>query len=272
MEIILLITIVIVALAIINFKDYLSNPSKRPKIKTYEEELQILKQQEIYASPSKEEKIRDSEYGLMVGIMAKLAQSDGRVCELESEMIENTLSDIASQLALQSAMNQKEEILQILRSIFADTSQNTEELTRQYANLTKGQYKTRLKLVEYLFALAYADGSLVEEEREIILDVAAFLEIENSDFNFLYDRFAEFYGKLADPYNLEESCKILGVQKDDDLEVIKKAYKKLVREYHPDILHHKGLDKSMIDTSVAKLQDINAAYENIKEYKKQVSQ
>lgn len=270
MEILLLITIVIIALAIMNFKDYLSNPHKRPKIQYPENEIEDFKNyQDIYTTPSKEYKIRNSEYGLMIGLMSKLAKSDGKVCELEEEMIANTLEDMAEQIALQSAMNQKEEILQTLQAIFANTQEEVEELTQKYATLTKGQYKARLKLVEYLLALAYADGILGEKEREIILDVAAYLEIENVDFNTLYEAFIAFYAEHKKSSNIDEACKVLGVNKEDSLEEIKKIYKKLVREYHPDILHHKGLDKSIIETSTAKLQEINAAYESIKAFKKE---
>ena len=36
--------------------------------------------------------------------------------------------------------------------------------------------------------------------------------------------------------SLEEASKILGVNESDDINYIKKTYRKLVREYHPDII------------------------------------
>lgn len=273
MEILLLITIVIIAIAFMNFKDYLSNPHKRPQIQgsrnAFKEEFQSY--EDPYKSLSKEEKIKKSEYGIMVGLMSKLAQSDGRICELEEELMESTIEDIAEAILLQSAMNQKQEILEILHSIFQNTTESVENLTLAYAELTKGQYKSRLKLVEYLLSLAYADGILSENEREVILDVAAYLEIENDDFNALYDAFVEFYSKDLAQQDYKEACATLGVAEDADMESIKKAYKSLVREYHPDILHHKGLEESIIQTCTKKLQKINAAYEVIKNYKKEQS-
>lgn len=208
----------------------------------------------------------------MVGLLAKLAQSDGKICELEKELIENTIEDIAQSLTLQSAMNQKEEILEILHSIFQNTTESVEELSQAYADLTKGQYKSCLKLVEYLLALAYADKVLSENEREVILDVAAYLEIENDDFNKMYDAFVEFYSKEDIKQDYKEACKVLGVSEEADLKEIKTKYKALVREYHPDILHHKGLEESIIKTSTSKLQEINAAYEIIEQYKKEMGE
>ncbi|MBX7489925.1 TerB family tellurite resistance protein [Helicobacter turcicus] len=273
MEILLLVTIVIIAIAFINFKDYLNHPHKRPQINTQEDAQEINQYQNPYKDQpqpqelSREEKIRNSEYGLIVGLLAKLAQSDGKVCELESELMENTIIDIANALLLQSAMYQKDEILGILHQIFNTTTQSVEELTTHYAERTKGQYKSRLKLVEYMLTLAYADGELGANEREIILDVAAYLEIENSDFNALYDAYEKFYANKAQEKSLQESYAILGVREEDSMESIKSAYKNLVREYHPDILHHKGLDESIIEKHTQKLQEINAAYEMIKAHK-----
>lgn len=276
MEILLLITIVIIAIAFINFKDYLSNPQKRQQFQTTIQDNQIHEEFQEYEDPyknlSKENKIKKSQYGVMVGLLAKLAQSDGKICELEKELIENTIEDIAQSLTLQSAMNQKEEILEILHSIFQNTTESVEELSQAYADLTKGQYKSRLKLVEYLLALAYADKVLSENEREVILDVAAYLEIENDDFNKMYDAFVEFYSKEDIKQDYKEACKVLGVSEEADLKEIKTKYKALVREYHPDILHHKGLEESIIKTSTSKLQEINAAYEIIEQYKKEMGE
>ncbi len=262
MEILLLVTIVIIAIAMINFRDYLNHPQKRPQINNEEKDSELseyqnpYKNQEQISSLSREEKIAKSEYGLIVALLSKLAQSDGKVCELELELMENTIQDIADALCLQSAMNQKDEILEILHKIFDFTNESVESLTRSYATLTKGQYKSRLKLVEYLLALAYADGELGSEEREIILDVAAYLEIDNEDFNSLYDTFEEFYAQKQVDSTLQEAYATLGVSEEDSMEHIKKTYKNLVRQFHPDILYHKGLEQSIMEDSTKKLQSI----------------
>ncbi|CAM2930258.1 DnaJ domain-containing protein [Helicobacter burdigaliensis] len=272
MEILILITIVVVVIAFYNFRDYLYNPASRPKIEENGREIQDIKEYENYEDPykstSKEDKIRQSELGILVSLMSKVAHIDGDFCPLEKELVRNSLEDIAEQITLQSATYQKEEILEILHNIFKNTTQDVEELTYAYAELTKGQYKRRLKLVEYLLMLAYADSKLEEKEQEVILDVAAYLEIENNDFNKMYDAFAEFYAKDSLKLNIDKAYEILGVSKEATFEEVKKSYKKLVREYHPDILHHKGLEQSIIESATAKLQEINGAYEILKEHYK----
>mgnify|MGYP000143707800 FL=1 len=49
--------------------------------------------------------------------------------------------------------------------------------------------------------------------------------------------------------------------------VIKKAYRKLVKEHHPDIVTGQGASQSIIEEATAKLQVINEAYELIKKSK-----
>ena len=58
---------------------------------------------------------------------------------------------------------------------------------------------------------------------------------------------------ITDPY------KVLGVNRNDSEETIKKAYRELVKKYHPD----KYLDSDLKDLANEKLQEVNEAYDNI---------
>lgn len=58
---------------------------------------------------------------------------------------------------------------------------------------------------------------------------------------------------ITDPY------KVLGVNRNDSEETIKKAYRELVKKYHPD----KYLDSDLKDLANEKLQQVNEAYDNI---------
>ena len=58
---------------------------------------------------------------------------------------------------------------------------------------------------------------------------------------------------MTDPY------KILGVSRTDDDETIKQAYRELARKYHPD----KYRDSDLADLANDKMQEVNAAYDEI---------
>jgi DnaJ like chaperone protein len=64
--------------------------------------------------------------------------------------------------------------------------------------------------------------------------------------------------------SIEDAYKLLGVSPQDDIATIKKAYRKLVRQYHPDIIKSQGKSEDYIKEATAKTQEINQAYEMIK--------
>lgn len=63
---------------------------------------------------------------------------------------------------------------------------------------------------------------------------------------------------------LESACRTLGVRTSDDAATVKRAYRKLMNEHHPDKLAGKGLSPRMMDMAKRKAQDIQAAYEFLK--------
>ena len=63
---------------------------------------------------------------------------------------------------------------------------------------------------------------------------------------------------MNDPY------KILGVSPDADEDEIKKAYRALARKYHPD----KYRDSDLADLANEKMKEVNAAYEEIQNIRK----
>ena len=68
--------------------------------------------------------------------------------------------------------------------------------------------------------------------------------------------------------NVSDAYKLLGVNESDDMDVVKKAYRKLIREYHPDIIKSQGKDDAYMQEATAKTQEINQAYEMIKAHRK----
>ncbi|MEH0832103.1 co-chaperone DjlA [Pectobacterium cacticida] len=63
---------------------------------------------------------------------------------------------------------------------------------------------------------------------------------------------------------IESACRTLGVRRGDDAATIKRAYRKLMSEHHPDKLVAKKLSPRMMELAKRKAQDIQAAYELLK--------
>ncbi|WLJ44039.1 DnaJ domain-containing protein [Edwardsiella piscicida] len=75
-----------------------------------------------------------------------------------------------------------------------------------------------------------------------------------------------FYTPPQGP-TLEDACKVLGVAPSADATTIKRAYRKLMSEHHPDKLVAKGLPPEMMELAKQKAQEIQAAYDLIKKEK-----
>ena len=67
--------------------------------------------------------------------------------------------------------------------------------------------------------------------------------------------------QLADAY------KILDVSSDVDSKTVKRAYRKLMSQYHPDKLISKGLPEEMLNFAKEKTQQVQAAYELIQKHR-----
>jgi len=203
------------------------------------------------------------EAGLLVALMAKVAKADGKVSELEAEILSHTFTDISSHFQNSEAIREQ------LKSIYKEqmkTFDNTIELSKKYLKLTKGDYQKRINLMEYLLNLAFIDNDFSKAEFMITEDIANALDIKRSDFENLINQFEKFYSQKQSQQQLsiEKAYEILGVTKDDDMATIKKKYRKLVKQNHPDIITGQGATQSIIDQATKKLQQINEAYEIIK--------
>jgi DnaJ like chaperone protein len=209
----------------------------------------------------------DHEAGLLIALMAKVAKADGHICELEAELLSHTFTDIS--LVFEDDKRIREELKNIYNQE-KESFENTIIIAQNYYNLTKRDYVKRLKVMEYLLNLAFIDGEFSQTEQMIIEDIAKTLEIKKNDLDSIINNFRAYYSNKAQDtaMNMENAYKVLGVSSDATDTEIKKAYRSLVKKYHPDIISGQGGKQSMIDEGTAKLQEINEAYEIIKKGRK----
>ena len=106
-----------------------------------------------------------------------------------------------------------------------------------------------------LFQIALADGIIHPKELEFLKNVAFSFNLSQSDFERITTVYTGASG--TDPYQ------ILGISSDALDNEIKKKYRKLIRENHPDTLIAKGMPQEFIDIANEKMANINAAYDQI---------
>jgi DnaJ like chaperone protein len=134
-------------------------------------------------------------------------------------------------------------------------SRGFEPYARQVAETFDGNAAVLEELLYCLSFIARADGILHADEVEYLRKVADIFGLDATAFERVTAiRTADHN---ADPY------RILGVPPQIDDGALKTAYRKLVRENHPDLLTAQGMPEEFIDIANKKLAAINAAYDEI---------
>jgi DnaJ like chaperone protein len=113
-----------------------------------------------------------------------------------------------------------------------------------------------------LFEVAKADGDLQSGEIEFLREVATIFGFGEAKFEQIKATFKATRTKEPDN-SLGRPYQVLGVSRSTSDAEIKTAYRKLVRELHPDQLVAKGLPKEFISRANDRLAAVNAAYDQI---------
>ncbi|SEK75717.1 DnaJ like chaperone protein [Colwellia chukchiensis] len=150
-----------------------------------------------------------------------------------------------------------------------------EERLRQLKSAVNNRQDLLLLFLEIQIQVAFADGRLDQSEREVLHKIAQNLGYSATELDKLLEMIiagAQFHqqGKNAGNASFAQSgqqlanaYKVLGVTEQSSASDIKKAYRKLMSQHHPDKLVAKGLPPEMMESAKQKAQDIQAAYELI---------
>lgn len=112
---------------------------------------------------------------------------------------------------------------------------------------------SRTQLLYFLVGIAKADGNVCSHEIELLEQISDMLGIDKTTFNSI---------KSMHYDDLESAYRILGVSSSATDEEVKKAYRKMALENHPDKVSHLGED--IRKAAEEKFTQINVAYEKIK--------
>jgi DnaJ like chaperone protein len=119
--------------------------------------------------------------------------------------------------------------------------------------------------IEIQIATAMADGHLHASEKRVIFSIGEQLGFRHADIEHLFSFSGT--GQRAGPQHqpVSKAYQILGISKTASDAEVKKAYRRLMSQHHPDKLIAKGLPEEMIKLATEKTQQIKAAYEQVKE-------
>jgi DnaJ like chaperone protein len=122
-------------------------------------------------------------------------------------------------------------------------------------------------LLVYLIVMALADGHFHPAEEALLGEIAGYLGYDQPTFKRLIEMVlnqSNFGGQANSAEALEGAYKALGVAKENTDAEIKRAYRKLMSQYHPDKLMGQGVPEDMIAMATEQAKEIQLAYDLIK--------
>lgn len=203
----------------------------------------------LFGRPSSHQQAQLTFFVGAFSMLAKLAKADGTVHREELQEVERFISGDL-RLDPHSA--------QVAREIF-DTALMSDEKFESFANQFYDQFSHQPQILELMIDVLYrvsaADGRLSSEEEQLIRQAAAIFHLSAAFTETVKRRYT---------YTDESAYAVLGCTSSDSNEKIKKAYKQLVFEYHPDTVAAKGLPEEFIEYANTKFREIQEAYDAIR--------
>lgn len=190
----------------------------------------------------------------MAGLAAKISKADGQVTDNEIRLFKKLFH-------ITSSPDSK------IGKIFNDAKDSVEGYER-YAKQIKALAKDNLELqesvIDNLFKIATVDGYVMEDEMLILRDISDIIGLPIGNFEIIRKRF-----ELRQPNsNVTDFYEILGVFYNASDNEIKRRWKELINEYHPDKVQANGGTPSEIEICTKKMAEINNAYQNIMKNRK----
>ena len=189
-------------------------------------------------------------FSLLV-LTAYIIKADGRVMHSEMEMVRQMLRQNFGNQAVREGE-------QILLRLFDEQKRQGANGFKQTVRQCCGEmamgmnYGQRLQLLNFLVMVAKADGSVPQSEIQALRDVAGWMRLQPTEVDSMLNLGGD---------TLEEAYKVLGVSPQATDDELKKAYRRLALEHHPDKVAALGED--IRKAAEKKFQEINAAKDKI---------
>lgn len=207
-----------------------------------------------------QERVQAAFFAATFSVMGHIAKVDGRVSASEIAL--------AEQVIRQMHLNAEQRRAAI--ELFNQGKSEKFSLDEALAQLREVSHRNRNLLrifLEIQIQAALADGVVDDAEHRTLLHIADRLGFHPEQIRRLLDMLLAGGAQApgAGGPTLEDAYRTLGVDRDASDEDVKKAYRRLMNQHHPDKLVAKGLPEEMIELATEKTQKIQGAYERIKE-------
>ncbi len=216
-----------------------------------------------------QERIQTAFFTALFSTMGHVAKADGRVSEDEIEMARNVMRQ----------MRLDEQQRRVAIDLFNQGKQpgfDLDAILEQFRSETRRRRTLLQMFVEILIHAAYADGVMHPREQHVLRHISQRLGFSAEEFAHLEAMVAAqrqfheqqysgaYTARPAGADQLRQAYDVLGVSESAGDAEIKKAYRRLMNQHHPDKLVARGLPEEMVKIANEKTREIKSAYELIK--------
>ncbi len=126
-------------------------------------------------------------------------------------------------------------------------------------NTVKNQPTLLVSYFDLLFRIVAADGTFHPAEEAALKRIKEIFHISDNQYEDLKAIYFD---------DLDKYYKILNCTPESTTEEIKSNYKKLVKDFHPDVIISKGLPEEFIEFASNRFREIQESYEKIRQERK----
>jgi DnaJ like chaperone protein len=206
-----------------------------------------------------QERVQTTFFTALFSVMGHIAKADGQVTHDEIAMAKSVMQ--------QMSLNKTQTRIAI--DLFNKGKQadfDLDEILKQLKYECRHRRNVMRMFLEVLLQSAYADGVMHPDEKSTLQHIANELGFTAAELEQLEALILGHHNVAgaSSGVSLDDAYAVLGVSKNASKAEVKKAYRRMMNQHHPDKLVSKGLPEEMIKMATAKTQEIKAAYEKIK--------
>jgi len=225
-------------------------------------------------SPEVLQAVQEKFFQTTFTLIGYLAKADGIVTQEEIDQTQNLMDKMGL------TADHKREAIRLFK--VGSTAEFDPQATLQsFRDTCSGRVQLTQMLMVYLINIALADGKFDEKEENALREVAQGLNFSHLAFEQLLKmiraqgafaggnyQYRQSNQQQPSRNQLSDAYDALGVSEATSDAEIKKAYRKLISEYHPDKLMGQGVPEDMIKVATERSQEIQSAYDLIKKARK----
>ncbi|HIJ21552.1 MAG: co-chaperone DjlA [Gammaproteobacteria bacterium] len=216
--------------------------------------------------PGNQQRIQTAFFTATFSVMGHIAKADGRVTADEIRMARAVMDHLQLDANLRKAAEK----------LFNEGKKSAfplDDLLQQFRQEVGRRTTVTQMFMEIQLQAAFADGKLDPVERKILLHIASALGISRPLYEQLESMVRASAGQPPGQRGrqrptLESAYETLGLKSTTSDAEIKRAYRRLMSQHHPDKLVAKGLPEEMMKMATEKTHQIRTAYETIQEVRK----